>query len=105
MGELRKDENDYAVSSHFVNLTGPGSDEVEHRPVHTPAGAGDAGGGEVVKDSRVAWLVCFAAFLIQVLIVGVLHVIGVFFVQFLKEFECTKGDAGNSVSTGVNLKT
>ncbi len=58
----------------------------------------------VVKDSRQAWLVCLGAFLLQVLVVGVLHVFGVYMVAFLKEFKCTTVEAGKDeafVSQGI----
>ncbi|XP_013401404.1 monocarboxylate transporter 10 [Lingula anatina] len=42
------------------------------------------------KDGTRAWLVCFGGFLIQVLIVGFLHVYGIFFVKFLEEFKSSK---------------
>ncbi len=48
----------------------------------------------VVKDSKQAWLVCLAAFFIPVLIVGVFNIFGVYFVAFLKEFQCTTVEAG-----------
>ena len=48
----------------------------------------------VKKDSGRAWLVCAAAFSVQVFIVGVLHIFGVFFVDLLEEFQCSKGEAG-----------
>lgn len=47
-----------------------------------------------VKDSKYAWVVCLAGFLNQVLILGVLHVFGVFFVEFVKEFNATRGHVG-----------
>lgn len=49
----------------------------------------------VVKDSKFAWVKCFAAFTIQVVIVGVLHCFGVFFVEFIEEFNTTKAEAGS----------
>ena len=49
---------------------------------------------EALKDSKRAWLVCFAAFLIQVVIVGVLHVFGVFFVALIDEFHSSKAATG-----------
>ena len=46
------------------------------------------------KDSKISWVVCFAAFLVQVIIVGVLHVFGVFFVALIEEFQCSRAEAG-----------
>lgn len=50
----------------------------------------------IVKDGKLAWVVCVAGFLLQVLIVGMLHVFGVFFVEFIQEFKKTKGEIGKS---------
>ena len=47
-----------------------------------------------LKDSKRAWVVCFAACLVQVVIVGVLHIFGLFFIVFLEEFQCSKAKAG-----------
>ena len=47
-----------------------------------------------LKDSKRAWVVCLASFLIQVWVVGILHAYGVFFVAFLEEFKCSKSSAG-----------
>ena len=54
--------------------------------------------GGILKDSKQAWLVCAAAFFIQVTIVGVLHVFGVFFVELLKEFDTSRAEAGKFIS-------
>ena len=47
------------------------------------------------KDNKKAWLVCFAAFLIQVIVVGNLHVFGIYFISFLDEFKATKATTGS----------
>ena len=47
-----------------------------------------------LKDSKRAWVVCFAACLIQAIIVGVLHAFGLFFIVFIEEFKCSKAKAG-----------
>ena len=47
-----------------------------------------------LKDGTRAWIACFASFLIQVWVVGVLHAYGVFFVAFLEEFDCANATAG-----------
>ena len=53
-----------------------------------------------LKDSKRCWVVCFAAFLLQAITVGTLHVFGVFFVALIDEFDCTRSEAGNnSMST------
>jgi hypothetical protein len=46
------------------------------------------------KDDKQAWIVCVAACLVQTLIIGVNHSFGVFYVEFLDEFHCSKGVAG-----------
>ena len=52
-----------------------------------------------LKDSSKAWVVCFAAFVIQVLDVGVLHVFGVFFVALIDEFHSTRATVGKPISS------
>ena len=52
-----------------------------------------------LKDCGRSWLVCFAAFLIQVLNVGVMHVFGVFFVAFLDDFNKSKAETGQLLCT------
>lgn len=47
-----------------------------------------------LKDTKYSWFICSCAFLTQVFILGVLHAFGVFFVEFLKEFNAPKGEAG-----------
>ncbi len=47
-----------------------------------------------LKDSPRAWLVCVAACLIQIIHIGVLHVYGLFFIEFVEEFSCDKAKAG-----------
>ena len=46
------------------------------------------------KDDRKAWLVCIAAFFIQVIIVGNLHVFGIYFISFTNEFQGSKATTG-----------
>ena len=48
----------------------------------------------ILKDTKYSWFVCCCAFLSQVFILGVLHAFGVFFVEFVKEFNSPKGQAG-----------
>ena len=57
-----------------------------------------------LKDGKRAWIVCFSAFLLQVIIVGTLHVFGLFFVVFLDEFHCTKAEAGWCHSCQIQKK-
>ena len=47
-----------------------------------------------LKDTSKAWVVCFAAFIIQVLDVGVLHVFGVFFVALVEDFGASRAVVG-----------
>ena len=46
------------------------------------------------KDDKKAWLVCIAAFVIQVIIIGNLHVFGIYFISFLNEFQGSKATTG-----------
>lgn len=48
----------------------------------------------VKKDSKVSWFICFNGWLTQILILGVLHGFGVFFVEFTKDFKSSKSKAG-----------
>lgn len=41
---------------------------------------------EPILDSCWSWFVCFGAWVINVLVVGVHHIFGIFFVELLKEF-------------------
>lgn len=49
---------------------------------------------EKLTDSKRSWFVCFCGWLTQVVILGVLHGFGVFFVQFVDEFNATNSKAG-----------
>ena len=60
-------------------------------------------GPRIPKDSRLAWVTCFAAFFIQVFIVGVLHIFGVFFVAFIDEFQTSKANAGEWTVTYLSF--
>ena len=88
----------------------PRQDEwgVDRRPIGGPErdAEGTASGdfpseAELIalKDSKRAWLVCFSACLVQVVIVGVLHVFGLFFIVFIEEFKCSKAKAGKNQTT------
>lgn len=46
------------------------------------------------RDSKISWFVCFCGWLTQVVILGVLHGFGVFFVEFVEEFNATNSKAG-----------
>ena len=56
-----------------------------------------------LKDTRRCWYVCFAAWLIQALIVGVLHVFGVFFIVLIDDFNCSKAEAGMYFKIRISL--
>ena len=56
-----------------------------------------------LKDTRRCWYVVVAGFLIQVLILGVLHVFGVFFVALIEEFKCSKADAGMKFTFNIRI--
>ena len=47
-----------------------------------------------LKDTKYSWFICCCTFLTQVFVLGVLHAFGVFFVEFVKEFNSPKGEAG-----------
>jgi hypothetical protein len=47
------------------------------------------------KDTKYSWFVCSCAFFTQIFVLGVLHAFGVFFVEFVKEFNASKGSTGN----------
>jgi hypothetical protein len=47
-----------------------------------------------VKDTKYSWVVCFAGFSLQVIVVGFLHVFGIFFINFVEEFGTTKAKTG-----------
>ena len=47
-----------------------------------------------LKDTKYSWFICCCTCLTQVFILGVLHAFGVFFVEFLKEFNSPKGQTG-----------
>ena len=49
------------------------------------------------KDTKYSWFVCSCAFFSQVFVFGVLHAYGVFFVEFLKDFKTSKGEAGKLI--------
>lgn len=46
------------------------------------------------KDSRLSWIVCGAVIVTQILILGVLHAFGIFFVVLTHEFASTKANVG-----------
>lgn len=46
------------------------------------------------KDSRRSWIVCGAVIVTQILILGVLHAFGIFFVVLTHEFASTKANVG-----------
>lgn len=48
----------------------------------------------VMKDNKRAWGVCVAAFLTQIIVMGNIHVFGLYFVSFLNEFKSTKATTG-----------
>ncbi|KAI0237666.1 Monocarboxylate transporter 13 [Lamellibrachia satsuma] len=73
-------KNDWGVDS----VGGPGRDVDSSGDFPTEAEL------LALKDSKRAWVVCFAACLVQVVIVGVLHIFGLFFIVFLEEFQCSK---------------
>ncbi|CAH1798541.1 unnamed protein product [Owenia fusiformis] len=56
-----------------------------------------------LKDSRRSWIVCFAGFLIQVLIVGILHVWGVFFLSICNEFNASRAEVSWVGSAGYGV--
>ncbi|XP_067676408.1 uncharacterized protein [Haliotis asinina] len=57
------------------------------------------------KDSKWAWIVCVCSWMTQVLILGILHAFGVFFVEFIEDFKTTKGTAAwvGSVAYGLSM--
>lgn len=77
-------KNDWGVDS----VGGPGRDVDSSGDFPTEAEL------LALKDSKRAWVVCFAACLVQVVIVGVLHIFGLFFIVFLEEFQCSKAKTG-----------
>lgn len=46
------------------------------------------------KDTKYSWFVCTCAFFTQIFVLGVLHAFGVFFVEFVREFNASKGSTG-----------
>ncbi len=52
-----------------------------------------------VKDNRKAWTVCMAAFFSQVIVMGNVHVFGIYYVSFLDEFKETKAKTGDCDDT------
>ncbi|XP_071133843.1 monocarboxylate transporter 12-like isoform X2 [Mytilus edulis] len=59
----------------------------------------------VKKDSKVSWFICFNGWLTQILILGVLHGFGVFFVEFTKDFKSSKSKAAwiGSLAYGLSM--
>lgn len=74
------DNSDPLVSRSNEPLD-PGSDE----------GAGGSG-----KDGCYAWVVCLSSFMIQALVVGILHAYGVLYVEFIREFGSNSAEAGTA---------
>ena len=91
-----KSESGTVISVHNIDLeAGPNPENNNldfHKNVDYPVFTNNLPS----KDSGRSWLVCFSAFLIQVINVGVLHVFGVFFVAFLREFKSSKGETGET---------
>ena len=62
------------------------------------------------KDNKKAWCVCLAGFLVQVIVIGNLHVFGIYFISFLKEFKSSKATTGNQteinnvVGSGLSMQ-
>lgn len=46
------------------------------------------------KDTYYSWVVCACGFVARVIIVGVLHGFGAFFIAFIEEFKITKEKSG-----------
>ena len=59
----------------------------------------------VQKDGKRSWCVCAAAYCIQVVILGVLHAFGVFFVAFIDEFKTTKSTTGKYTNRRSHIIT
>ncbi|XP_052089277.1 uncharacterized protein LOC127726021 [Mytilus californianus] len=57
------------------------------------------------KDSKLSWFICFNGWLTQILILGVLHGFGVFFVEFTKDFKSSKSKAAwvGSLAYGLSM--
>ncbi|XP_071115322.1 uncharacterized protein [Haliotis cracherodii] len=57
------------------------------------------------KDSKWAWIVCVCSWITQVLILGILHAFGVFFVEFIEDFKTSKATAAwvGSVAYGLSM--
>ena len=52
-----------------------------------------------IKDNKKAWIVCFASFAIQVIVLGNLHVFGIYYISFLSEFKASKATTGKRLET------
>ena len=88
-----------ATERNRLNAAGPDVEIVgaSAKPVEEDSNA------SIGKDSRRCWLVCFAAWLAQVVIIGVLHVFGVFLVALIEEFKCSRADAGEETISSTFL--
>ena len=45
-------------------------------------------------DNRDAWIVLVASYLMQVVIMGIMHTFGIFYLSFLQEFGASEGVTG-----------
>ncbi|KAL5010182.1 hypothetical protein ScPMuIL_012487 [Solemya velum] len=57
------------------------------------------------KDSKYCWLVVVCGFITQICILGVLHAFGVFYVEFLQEFNSSKAKTAwvGSIAYGLSM--
>ena len=56
-----------------------------------------------IKDNKKAWIVCFASFAIQVIVLGNLHVFGIYYISFLSEFKASKATTGKRLETFLHI--
>ena len=87
-----KDTETRLASGDVINQNGIKIEDIQQNP--SSADETQIPEWTKYKDGKRAWLVVIAAFSIQVVVVGILHIFGVFFVALVAEFNATKGDAG-----------